>query len=93
MDGKGIDECDFISRAVGRIEIEKLTAEAYADDLTLIFKMSERAIEIILEILKGFEMVSGLSVANKTQLMVCGIDAWDNGKKFMGLRLSILSGC
>jgi hypothetical protein len=43
MEGKGIDE--FI-RAVGRLDIEKLTAEAYADDLTLIFKMSERAIEV-----------------------------------------------
>jgi hypothetical protein len=42
MEGKGIDECEFISRAVGRIDIEKLTAEAY--DLTLIFQMSERAI-------------------------------------------------
>jgi hypothetical protein len=88
MEGKGIDECDFISRAVGRIEIEKLTAEAYADDLTLIFKMSERAIEIILEILKGFEIVSGLSVnTNKTQLMVCGIDAWDNGEKIHGIEV------
>jgi hypothetical protein len=88
MEGKGIDECDFISRAVGRIEIEKLTAEAYADDLTLIFKMSERAIEIILEILKGFEMVSGLSVnTNKTQLMVCGIDAWDNGEIIHGIEV------
>jgi hypothetical protein len=48
MEGKGIDECEFISRAMGPLEIEKLTAEAYADDLTLIFQMSEKAIEVIL---------------------------------------------
>jgi hypothetical protein len=88
MEGKGIDECEFISRAVGRIDIEKLTAEAYADDLTLIFQMSERAIEIILGVLEEFKHVSGLSVnTNKTQLMICGIDAWEIGEKIHGIEV------
>jgi hypothetical protein len=88
MEGKGIDECEFISRAVGRMEIEKLTAEAYADDLTLIFQMSERAIEVILGVLHDFKFVSGLSVnTNKTQLMVCGIDAWEIGEKIHGIEV------
>jgi hypothetical protein len=88
MEGKGIDECEFISRAVGRMEIEKLTAEAYADDLTLIFQMSERAIEVILGVLHDFKFVSSLSVnTNKTQLMVCGIDAWEIGEKIHGIEV------
>jgi hypothetical protein len=75
----------IISRAVGRIDIEKLTAEAYADDLTLIFQMSERAIEI-LGVLEDFKYVSGLGVnTNKTQLMICGIDAWEIGEKIHGI--------
>jgi hypothetical protein len=40
------------------------------------------------EVLNGFEMVSGLSVnTNKTQLMVCGIDAWDTGEKIHGIEV------
>jgi hypothetical protein len=88
MEGKGIDECEFINRAVGRLDIEKLTAEAYADDSTLIFKMSERAIEVVLAVLNEFKLVSGLSVnTNKTQLMVCGIDAWEIGDKIHGIEV------
>jgi hypothetical protein len=50
--------------------------------------MSERAIKVILEVLNGFEMVSGLSVnTNKTQLMVCVIDAWDIGEKIHGIEV------
>jgi hypothetical protein len=42
MEGGGIDSCDFIKRKLNGLNIESMTAEAYADDLTIIFKMSER---------------------------------------------------
>ena len=55
--------------------IEVGIAEAYADDLTIMFKMSEENLNKVLGILYEFEQVSGLSInKNKTQLMTCGND-------------------
>jgi hypothetical protein len=57
MQGRGIDCCNFIFnkiRGTRGIHIEAITAEAYADDLTLIFRMSDESVEIILGVLKNF---------------------------------------
>jgi hypothetical protein len=68
------------------IDIEKLTAEAYADDLTLIFKMSEEAVNVILGVMDDFKQLSGLSMnTGKTQLMICGTDEWEIGASINGI--------
>ncbi len=43
---------------------------------------------MVLGVLNEFKLVSGLSVnTNKTQLMVCGIDAWEIGEKIHGMEV------
>ncbi len=39
LDGRGIDSCAFIKRKLTGLHIESMTAEAYADDLFLIFNL------------------------------------------------------
>jgi hypothetical protein len=68
--------------------LEPSTGEAYADDLTIIFKMGEDEVRQILKMLKDFEMVSGLEInIGKTQLMVAGCDKWRAGMKVMGIEI------
>ncbi len=75
MDGRGIDSCEFIRRKLAGVDIESMTAEAYADDLTIIFKMSEQGVHCIVTVLTEFATVTGLEInKNKTQLMVVGSD-------------------
>jgi hypothetical protein len=65
---------------------EKPTSEAYADNLTIIFKMSNSSVGKILEMLRDFEQVSGLVInISKTQLMVTGSNEWDIGTKIHGI--------
>jgi hypothetical protein len=82
MDGRGIDSCEFIRRKLARLDIESMTAEAYADDLTIIFKMSEHGVNCIVLVLAEFATVTGLEInKNKTQLMVVGSDNWQIGRR------------
>ncbi len=82
MEGGGIDSCDFIKRKLMGLNIETMTAEAYADDLTIIFKMSERGVECIIKMLNDFATVTGLEInKEKTQLMVTGSDEWMVGQR------------
>jgi hypothetical protein len=75
MEGHGVDCCDFIKRQIEGMDIEPLNAEAYADDLTVIFKMDNGTVEVVLRVLSGFTQVSGLEVnTDKTQLMIVGSD-------------------
>ncbi len=86
MEGRGINECECLRMAIEGVDVEKLTAEAYADDLTLIFKMSEGAIRVILGVMDEFRALSGLSMnTNKTQLMICGTDEWGVGTAIHGI--------
>jgi hypothetical protein len=62
MEGRGIDSCNFVLEKIRGIDIETVTAEAYADDLTLIFKMSNQSVKIIIEILQRYYRVTGLEV-------------------------------
>jgi hypothetical protein len=75
MQGRGIDSCDFVLEKIHGIDIEAVTAEAYADDLTLIFKMSNQSVQKIIEILQRYYRVTGLEVnTGKTQLLGIEID-------------------
>jgi exonuclease III len=86
MDGRGIDCCMNIVRRVNAIDLEKLTAEAYADDLTIIFQMSDRSVGIILRVLENFYRMSGLALnKGKTQLLVAGSEDWPTGINVQGI--------
>jgi hypothetical protein len=77
MDGKGINDSGLYDGLVDENMIQKndRTGEAYADDLTIIFRMSGEAVQKILLMLTSFEMCSGLGInIGKTQLMVVGTD-------------------
>jgi hypothetical protein len=88
MDGHGIESCDFIRRKIEGMNLESITAEAYADDLTAIFKMSNGTVELILWILNNFTMVSGLEVnTDKTQLMIVGTENWPVGNQIGGITI------
>jgi hypothetical protein len=70
------------------MNLESITAEAYADDLTAIFKMSNGTVELILRILNNFTMVSGLEVnTDKTQLMIVGTENWPVGNQIGGITI------
>ncbi len=88
MEGKGINQCTFINNRIGNIDIEKLTAEAYADDLTVLFKMSEGAMGQILDILEDYHRCTGLRInKEKTQLMVVGGECWAVGERVKGIEV------
>jgi len=73
--GGRIGICEHMSRLGRESGIESGISEAYADDLTVMFKYSTESLKAILNILDVFHTVSGLSVnISKTQLMVVGMD-------------------
>ncbi len=82
MDGQGINCCAHILRRIENMDIESLTAEAYADDLTLIFSMDDGVVRIICDIMEEYERCTGLGLnKGKTQLMICGSDNWAIGTR------------
>ncbi len=89
MEGNGIDDSGLYVDIVRNLDgLEKPTSETYADDLTIIFKMSGNSVEIILMVLGEFELVSGLSInIGKTQLMVTGSDEWAPGMRIHGVKV------
>jgi len=72
--GNGIDNCNFINEWVSQNGLEKEgTAEGFADDLTLMFKFTQAAMEMIVEVMAEFRLCSGLELnKTKTQLMIVG---------------------
>ncbi len=88
MEGRGVECCDFIMRAIEGIDIETITAEAYADDLTILFKMSEINVREILTMLERFFRTTGLEInTEKTQLMIAGSEQWRVGLLIQGIRV------
>ena len=86
MHGRGINCCNFILDRIRNIDIEVITAEAYADDLTVIFRMSNESVEVILDVLKEFFRATGLELnEDKTQLMIAGTDRWMVGDVIHGI--------
>lgn len=83
----GIDNCNFISEWVNQNGMEKEgTAEGFADDLTLLFKFTGPAMEMILGIMAEFMLCSGLELnKNKTQLMIVGTDRVGTGTMVNGI--------
>ncbi len=82
MEGRGINACNFIKEKVKDLNIESLTAEAYADDLTVIFKMMDGSLEVIVNMLEMYGRCSGLEInKKKTQLMVTGVELYVVGER------------
>jgi hypothetical protein len=87
MDGCGVDDSGLYT-GIANVNSEKPTSEAYADDLTLIFKMDNKNVSLILEMLRSFGQVSGLKInIDKTQLMVVGSDIWATGTQVHGIEI------
>jgi hypothetical protein len=90
LNGWGIDDAELFVEMIGvdQNNVEPMTGEAYADDLTIIFKMSEMGVAMILELLREFDSCSGLSInISKTQLMVVGTDNWGTGERILGVNV------
>jgi hypothetical protein len=87
-EGGGIDCCNFIARRTGNGGMEAVNAEAYADDLTIIFKMTREAVGTVMRLLNQFSEMTGLEVnKEKTQLMVGGVDDWQEGHQVCGVTI------
>jgi hypothetical protein len=82
MDGEGINTCNFIRQKLLNTNIDSMTAEAYADDLTILFRMSDASVGKIMNVLDQFFRCTGLEVNKaKTQLMVTGSETWIIGQR------------
>jgi hypothetical protein len=88
-EGNGIDDYGLYRGIAETLENgDKPTSETYADDLTVIFKMSENSVSKIIQVLQEFEAVSGLAInIGKTQLMVVGNDDWVVGGRVHGIEI------
>ena len=71
--GDSIGVCRFNEQLREKFGLESMLSEAYADDLTILFKWDMIGLNSILEIIKRFSRVSGIEInEKKTQLMVTG---------------------
>jgi len=75
----------------GRKALDKLghdinsLCEAFADDLTVLFKLRGNALRGILDILDGFSVLSGLAInREKTHIMISGRE-WEGGDTIEGI--------
>ena len=87
-EGEGIKGCNFSQQLRESYNLESMLNEAYADDLTIMFKRDQIGLKCILRILREFETVSGLKInVNKTQLMVTGGDGERIGSQIEGIKV------
>jgi len=83
MEGRGIDNCNFIKNWIENSGMQgEGNTEGFADDISILFAMSAESVGLIKEILAQFALCSGLSInIKKTQLMVCGTENFAIGSK------------
>ena len=87
-EGGEIKSCNFSQQLREMYNLESMLNEAYADDLTIMFKWDQNGLKRILMILKEFEAVSRLKInVNKTQLMVTGGDGERIGADVEGIKV------
>ena len=87
--GGDIVSCDFFSEWMARAGMNgEGTAEGFADDLTILFKMSVNSVNSVIGIMNSFELVSGLRLnVKKTQLMITGTDLFPVGTKISDIEI------
>ena len=69
-EGGEIKSCNLSQQLRQMYNLESMLNEAYADDLTIMFKWDQNGLKRILMILKEFEAVSRLKInVNETQLI------------------------
>ena len=90
MDGNGINSCNFIKNWInGRgLDTWNINNECFADDLTILFKMSLEGLNNILAVMENFKTISGLELnVKKTQLMVAGTEQYGVGDTVAGIEV------
>ena len=87
MEGRGINNVGFLNDWTdGNTFNNEGTSEGFADDLTLMFGLSNEAMESITGIMEQFKLASGLELnRNKTQLMVVGTEDVRVGATISGI--------
>ena len=80
--GDSIGVCNFIEQIREKFGLESMLSEAYADNLTVLFKWDRIGLNCLLKILRDFSRVSGLEInEKKTQLMITGGEDAQVGSK------------
>ena len=92
LNGRGIDNINSMENwNLNNLMRGEGNTECFADDLTVLFKMSRETVQLIKETLEHFYMVSGLSLnVKKTQLMVTGSEIYPIGEKIQRSKSGIL---
>ena len=60
--GESIGICIFSEQISDKFGLESMLAEAYTDDLTILFKWDRIGLNCLLKILRDFSRVSGLEI-------------------------------
>jgi len=69
--GGGLISCNYMGEYENMLGGENCVCECYADDLTVLFKYSDEGLSTILDIMKNFELTTGLGMnKKKTNLMI-----------------------
>ena len=85
-EGKDFYQCEFNDGIRTEYNLDSSCIEAYADDLTILFKWNLLGLARILRIIKDFDAVSGLQInVGKTQLMITGCMDGQVGRKIYGI--------
>ena len=63
--GESIGVCLFSEQIKEKFGLESMFTEAYADDLTILFKWDRIGLNCVLKILRDFSWVSGLEINGK----------------------------
>ena len=86
--GGTIRGCEFNENMRRVYNLETMLTEAYADDLTILFKWDKAGLKRIVEILEEFALVSGLQInVEKTQLMITGGDGERIDSEIHGIKV------
>ena len=86
--GGAVRGCEFNENIRRLYNLETMLTEAYADDLTILFKWDRAGLKRIVEILEEFALVSGLQInVKKTQLMITGGDGECIDSEIHGIKI------
>ena len=79
-EGDVIKSCNFAQNIRATYNLESMLTEAYADDLTIMFKWGRVGLKRILKILQEFELVSGLKINVQKNATYDNWGRWGNNR-------------